>query len=58
MGYGGHQEARGNDGTAFYNGDKYYVSHVLEELDAPGEFSHPPAECSHVHAPLCSIRHQ
>ena len=36
FGYGGYQEARGNDGIAFYNGDKYFVSGIKEELDVPG----------------------
>jgi hypothetical protein len=44
MGYGGYQEARGNDGNTFYNGDRYYVSGILEELDTAGEWYHDALE--------------
>jgi hypothetical protein len=44
FGYGGYQEARGNDGIQFYNGDRYYVSGILEELDTEGEWFHDAIE--------------
>eukprot|EP01043_Picozoa_sp_COSAG02_P025906 COSAG02_NODE_1474_length_12424_cov_6.185639_2_plen_710_part_00 len=44
FGYGGYQEARGNDGNQFYNGDRFYVSGILEELDSPGEWYHDAIE--------------
>ena len=68
FGYGGYQEARGNDGNTMcgstatlcscsicvdtnscavpgrYNGEKYYVSGILEELDVPGEWYHDVLE--------------